>query len=234
MNGLLIGILKLLGFNRYCPICRTPCKKFHQYGANPRKEAQCPKCGSLERHRLMYLYLKNETELFSRKMKLIHFSPENCLRKVFEKQNNIEYVTADLERADVDFKADMTKLPFKDNTYDAIICIHVLEHIVDDETALKELLRILKPGGWALIQVPMKTGKTFEDLSITDPEARLKNFGQSDHVRLYGEDFGEILISSGFRTKRLAYAQKFGDREIDYYRLLPDDKKTEYFYQCFK
>lgn len=234
MNGILTGILKIFGFYRYCPICKTPSKKFLQYGAHPREDAQCPKCGSLERHRLMYLYLMNETELFSNKMKLIHFSPENCLKNVFERQKNIEYVTADLEREDVDFKADMTKLPFKSDTYDAIICIHVLEHIEDDKTALKELLRILRPGGWALIQVPMKTGKTFEDPSITTPEARLKSFGQADHVRLYGEDFGEILFKSGFRVKRLAYAEKFNDREVDYYRLLPDDRKTEYFYQCFK
>ena len=167
-----------------CPICTKQFRKFLPFGVIPRKDAQCPHCGSLERHRLLWLYLQSRTDLFSKSVRLLHFAPEECFQNVFKKSKTMEYISADLYAHNAMIKMDITDIKFQDNIFDVVLCNHVLEHIVDDEKAMKELYRVLKPDGFAILQVPIDTTTeiTLEDFSITSPEERLHHYGQEDHV----------------------------------------------------
>ena len=174
------------------PIDGKTFRTFLPYGyEKTRENVLSPSTLSLERHRLFWLYLKNETDFFTARLKVLHFAPEQAFYKRFRKMDNLEYITTDLNSPLADVKADICKLPFKDQSFDVIFCNHVLEHIPDDTTALKELYRVLKPGGWGIFQVPqdLSREKTFEDNSITDKRERARIFGQYDHVRIYGRDY---------------------------------------------
>jgi SAM-dependent methyltransferase len=164
-----------------------------------------PSTLSLERHRLLWLYLKNETDFFTAKAKVLHFAPEQAFYKKFRNLKNLEYTTTDLNSPLADVKADICDLPFTTNEYDIIFCNHVLEHIPDDTKAMQELLRVLKPGGMAVLQIPQDLSRatTFEDNSITDPKERAEIFGQYDHVRVYVRDYFEKLRSIGFKVQEV-------------------------------
>ncbi len=210
--------LKTLGFfylgNKVeCPICNHRYKKFLPYGRiNSRENALCPNCLSLERHRLIWLYLKEETNFFSEKLNVLHIAPEHCYIKPFEKQHGENYITADIESPLAKVKMDIHQIPFGDNHFDAILCNHVLEHVKDDTQVVKEFYRVLKPGGWAILQVPFFNPvpeKTVEDNSITDPREREKVFGQDDHVRKYGKDYLQRINQSGFQAIEDSYSLNF-------------------------
>ena len=145
----------------------------------------------------------------------LHIAPEQSFIKRFRAMDNLEYITSDLESPLADVKADICDLPFGDDTFDIIFCNHVLEHIPDDHKAMSELFRVMKPGGWGILQVPMKNSleKTYEDFTITDPKERQKHFGQYDHVRWYGMDYFERLKSVGFSVDINFYSQKFSEQE---------------------
>ncbi len=163
----------------------------------------CPNCRSFDRERNVFLFLKDHTNLFSgSNLRLLHFAPEKNLADQIAAQHNIKYITADLDGNRADEKQDITQLTHGDDSFDAIICVHVLEHVPDDNNAMREMLRVLRPGGWALILVPIKKGldKTLEDLSVTDPDERARLYGQSDHVRYYGKDFYDKLHHAGFQV----------------------------------
>ncbi|MCK6577645.1 MAG: methyltransferase domain-containing protein [Anaerolineae bacterium] len=132
---------------------------------------------------------------------LLHFAPEPCMQSRFRKMSAIRYTTADLFRTDVTLQTDITKIRAEDNSFDVIYCSHVLEHVLEDRQALRELFRVLKPTGWALLQVPIKLESTYEDASITDPQDRLRVFGQKDHVRIYGIDFLDRVKDAGFEVR---------------------------------
>jgi len=186
------------------PIDGKSFKKFLPYGyENQRENVLSPSTLSLERHRLLWLYLKNETELFTTPIKLLHFAPEQAFYKRFRKMKNLEYITTDLNSPLADVKADICNLPFEDNSFDFILCNHVLEHIPDDTKAMKEL----------------KRANTFEDNSITSRKERAKIFGQYDHVRVYGRDYFDKLRSIGFKVKEVNYTQTLSASEIDTFRL---------------
>lgn len=163
----------------------------------------------------MWLYLQNETQFFTEKLKVLHIAPEQEFLRRFKKMDNLDYTSADLFSPIVDVKADILDLPFADNSFDVIICNHVLEHIVEDRKAMSELYRVMKPGGWGILQVPMKNSleKTYEDFTITDPKERQKYFGQYDHVRWYGMDYFDRLRSVGFQTEINFYSQKFSESD---------------------
>lgn len=204
------------------PIDGKSYRKFLPYGyENVRENVLSPGTLSLERHRLFWLYLKNETDFFTENLKVLHFAPEQAFYKKFRKMKNLDYTTTDLNSPIADVKADLCALPFKDNEFNFIICNHVLEHIPDDTKAMEEIYRVLAPGGTAILQVPYKASleTTFEDDTITDPKERALIFGQYDHVRVYGMDYFEKLRTIGFKVESVDYTNQFSKSEIEKYRL---------------
>ncbi len=220
--------------NRFTdPIDEKSFKTFLSYGyGNQRNNVLSPSTLSLERHRLLWLYLKNETDFFSKDLKVLHFAPEQAFYSRFKKQKNLDYTTTDLESPLADVKADICNLPFENDAYDVILCNHVLEHIPDDTKAMRELYRILKPGGMAVLQIPqdLSREKTFEDNSITDKKERAKIFGQYDHVRVYGRDYFDKLRSIGFKVDAVDYTEKLSKEEVEKYCLA----KGEIIPVCYK
>lgn len=213
------------GLRFYCPLCGGYFRKLKPFGQNPRPHAQCPRCGSLERHRLLYLYLKNKTNLFRAKTNVLHFAPEQALSDILRKHPALNYWTADRAMREASLRCDLLKLPFQDQSVDVILCVHVLEHIPEDRTAMKELCRILKPDGWALLQVPIREHpETLEDLSITDPRERLRLFGNTGHVRYYGYDYKDRLEAAGFEVHVEEYARALGPKTVARLRLPPRER----------
>jgi SAM-dependent methyltransferase len=193
------SLLKFGGDVYYCPICEKGYKTFLP-GPAKRPLAICPKCHSFERHRFLWVVLQHlwSQGIISNKGKMLHFAPESCLSKKFKK--TFEYISADLNPEAAMVTMDITDIKYPDNTFDSIVCNHVLEHIPDDRKALSELYRVMKRGGWGSLQVPMRGPTTYEDEKITTPEAREIAFGQSDHVRFYGSDYYRRLQEVGFVT----------------------------------
>lgn len=205
------------GNNFTDPIDGKSYRKFLPYGYGKQREnALSPGTLSLERHRQMWLYLQNETDFFTKNYKVLHIAPEQEFLRKFKKMKNLDYTSADLFSPIVDVKADILDLPFGDETFDVVICNHVLEHIEDDSKAMSELYRVMKKGGWGILQVPMKNSleKTYEDFTIKDPKERQKHFGQYDHVRWYGMDYFDRLKAVGFIAEANFYSQKFSDADI--------------------
>ena len=200
--------------NRFhCPVCETCICRFYPFGVVPRPNALCPVCGSLERHRMIWLYFRNETNLFSPPLKkMLHIAPEACFVKKLGASPCIDYLTADLTDTAM-IRMDITDIQYPDNSFDVIYCSHVLEHIPDDRKAMRELARILQPSGWAILQVPLAIGNSVEDLSITDPKERERYFGQHDHVRVYGHDYKDRLVDAGFTVNVVKYMEGFSQAE---------------------
>lgn len=218
--------LALKGKNYTDPIDGKSFRTFLPYGyGTQRQNVLSPSTLSLERHRLLWLYLKNDTNFFSAKLKVLHFAPEQCFLNRFRAMDNLDYTTTDLNSPIADVKADICNLPFNDNQFDVILCNHVLEHILDDKTAMKELYRVLKPGGWGVFQIPqdLKREKTFEDNTITDKKERAKIFGQYDHVRVYGLDYFDKLRAVGFTVEAIDYSKNLTTEDLDKYRLAPGE-----------
>lgn len=209
--------------NRFTdPIDGRSFRTFLPYGyGKQRSNVLSPSTLSLERHRLLWLYLKRETDFFSKPLKVLHFAPEQAFYSRFRKQQNLDYTTTDLNSPLADVKADICHLPFADEVYDVVLCNHVLEHIPDDTKAMQELFRILKPGGMAILQIPQDLGReiTYEDDSITDKEERARIFGQYDHVRIYGRDYFDKLRSIGFKVEEVAYTKQLTKAEVEKYCL---------------
>ena len=211
------------GDNVNCPICRKSFNKFFPYGREVRDNALCTNCLSLERHRLLYLFLIKKTSLFNDKCNVLHIAPEGCLINVFRGSDNINYTTADLYSPLADIKMDIHKMPFENNSFDFILCNHVLEHVENDIIALKEIKRVMKKGGLGIVQVPFYNPipkKTFEDKSIKTDSAREIHFGQSDHVRKYGKDNTKRLESVGFNVKCYRPQELLNNSQIKKYGVL--------------
>ena len=218
LSFLLKPLIKIYFFgNKFVdPIDGSSFRKFLPYGYNKiRPNALSPSTFSLERHRLLWIYLERETDFFNKKIKVLHFAPEAAFYERLKKLKNISYKTIDLNSPLADIKADICNLPIKNDSYDFILCNHVLEHVLDDKKAMKELYRILKKGGTGIFQVPlnMSNKKTYEDFTITDPRERNKAFGQYDHVRVYGMDFFERLENVGFKVKKCEYTLELSKEE---------------------
>ncbi|PIR14218.1 MAG: SAM-dependent methyltransferase [Flavobacteriales bacterium CG03_land_8_20_14_0_80_35_15] len=208
-------------------------RRFLPYGyGQQRPNVLAPGTLSLERHRLLWLYLQNETSFFTAPLKVLHLAPEQCFLKRFKALKNLDYTTADLYAPHVDIKADICNLPFADAVFDVVFCNHVLEHITDDTKAMQELYRVLKPRGFGIFQIPqdLSKEKTYEDFSITSPAERTKHFGQYDHVRIYGRDYFNRLRAVGFKVQELNYCQNLSAKTIEQYRLVSD----EILPVCFK
>ena len=204
-----------------CPICGKKARKFMPYGITKRPNAMCPHCFSLERHRLLWLYLKNETGLFESKPKLLHVAPEQCYMKPLERLLGDNYLTADLDSPLAKIKMNIQAIPFPDGEFDVIFCNHVLEHVDDDRQAMREFYRVMKPGGWGVLLVPINANRTttYEDPTITDKKGREKAFGQWDHVREYGTDYTDRLREAGFTVETVEYAKAVSPEQQAYYSL---------------
>lgn len=209
--------------NRFTdPIDGKSFRTFLPYGyGHQRNNVLSPSTLSLERHRLLWLYLQNETDFFTKELKVLHFAPEQAFYKRFRKQKNLQYTTTDLESPLADVKADICNLPFEDNSFDFILCNHVLEHIPDDKKAIQELYRILKPGGIGIFQIPQDLNRevTFEDNSIVDKAERARIFGQYDHVRVYGRDYFDKLRAIGFKVDEVDYTKNMSANLVEKYCL---------------
>jgi predicted SAM-dependent methyltransferase len=204
------------------PIDGKRFRKLLPYGyKTQRANALSPSTFSLERHRLLWLYLKNETNFFSAQKNVLHIAPEQCFFKLFKKQSNLDYITLDINSPIADVKADVCNLPFDDEVFDIVFCNHVLEHIVDDKKAMSELYRVLKKGGMGIFQVPQDLTRetTYEDNTITSSKERTKHFGQYDHVRIYGRDYFNRLRKVGFQVQEVNYSKTLPKNQVKKYCL---------------
>ena len=215
-NALQGGRCRSRAFSTWGAAANAPC-------AVRAADALCPSCLSLERHRLLWLYLTRETDLLRRPQRILHIAPEVCLMKRL-RHRAADYTTADLESPLAELHFDVLRIPLPDASYDVLICNHLLEHVADDRRALGEFYRILRPGGWGILLSPVDRSRaaTFEDDSITDPEERTRIFGQYDHRRIYGRDYGGRLREAGFEVREIDYAARFSAEERRRYAL-PDD-----------
>ena len=227
---------------RECPICGERCVEFAPFGSLLFEKEQCPHCGSLSRQRSLYLVMEREIGIFneSKDIRILHFAPEPALYQLFDEKENIDYVTADLNKDDfkrelyfftsgktskyfenpqdyIKEKIDVQSIPFEDNSFDYIIINHVLEHVPQDRKAMSEMSRVLKPGGIAFISVPVEGEITNEDERINTPELRLKYYMDPTHLRLYGRDVKERLEECGFEVAEYDNAEYFSKEELDLY-----------------
>lgn len=202
----------------YCPWCRGSFRTFLQYGVpiHPHLNTYCPRCNAFERHRLLRIYFEDRTQLLQTPCDLLHIAPEYMIQRAFRAIHGARYVSVDYDSSLAMMHADLTALPFSDDRFDFILCSHVLEHIPADRQAMAELFRVLRPGGWAMLPVPLDWTRadTLEDPRIIDPRERARVFGQSDHVRLYGRDYLERLAGVGFQVRVEAYAATLGPEVV--------------------
>ena len=226
--------LLMAGKKRHCPLCGGSFHRFLSKGDPVRAEAMCPRCLSLERHRLLGLFLRRDLSLGKNPVSLVHFAPEPGIREHLKALPTLHYVTCDLVPGRGDVAADLARLGFRSETFDMVLCCHVLEHVQDDNTALHELWRILKPGGLAILQVPLSGDITDEDSSITDLEERRRRFGQEDHVRLYGKDFKNRLQNAGFQVEVVEYSKQLDVVEIERSRLMANDDAEDWIFLAHK
>lgn len=218
-----------------CPVCEKKFRKFLSYGSKVahRENVMCPYDLTLERHRLMWLYLKNESNFFTaEKLNVLHIAPEQCFHQRFKAQKNLNYLTGDLLSPIADMHFDLHAIPLEDNQYDVIFCNHVMEHVDDALQCMKELYRVMKPGGWGILQVPQDRNRTstYEDASIVTPEEREKHFWQYDHVRLFGLDYPDWLRKAGWEVTEYDPNDYFSPELMERYRL----QKQEVLYVVHK
>jgi SAM-dependent methyltransferase len=193
--------IRWFGWQRYCPVCKSDVRRFLPGGVVLRLNAICPVCGSAERHRLAWHFIENHTDLLDgREKSLLHVAPEYEISNRLKRANFLDYWTSSFDGKNTRAKIDITQISFPDNHFDAIYCSHVLEHVTEDRKAIHEFWRILRPGRWALLQVPVIPGLTItvEDEAIVDPNERARVYGQWDHVRAYGSDYPDRLREAGF------------------------------------
>lgn len=207
-----------------CPVCEHSYSKFLPYGRIARPNALCPNCLALERHRLMWLFLREKTDFFSAKLRVLHIAPEHCFIERFEALPNLDYVTADIESPLAKVKMDVHDIPFPDNSFDVVFCNHVLEHVQDDLKACSEFNRVLKPTGWGILQSPVyNLEKTLEDNSIIDAAERERIFGQRDHVRKYGKDYAARLRNSGIKIEENHFVKELDPALVSKFALPIDE-----------
>ncbi len=210
-----------------CPICKRNFSKFLSYGSNEalRQNVLCPHCLSLERHRLLWIYLNQSTNFFTSTHRMLHIAPEQCFYHRFKKLKNLDYVTGDLLSPLAEHHFDLHSIPFDDASFDVILCNHVLEHVDDASQCMRELYRVLKPGGWAIMQVPIdySRSETIEDPSIITEADREKHYWQKDHLRLFGRDYGLWLQEAGFSVKEDHYVENIDAQLRSRFRLQKEE-----------
>ncbi|MCP3919753.1 MAG: methyltransferase domain-containing protein [bacterium] len=170
----------------------------------PNSDGYCPRCNSKARHRRIWLYLEEHTDVLVEDLCVLEVAPWWALARRLQRQPNVRYVGLDQRRTgpQVTLIGDARSIPLESSTVDALLCVHVLEHVVEDQRAIAELFRVLRPGGWAVVSVPLRLDRmTDEDPLVTDPDERGRRFGERGHVRFYGIDLTERLEASGFGVR---------------------------------
>ncbi|MBQ4533080.1 MAG: methyltransferase domain-containing protein [Alistipes sp.] len=217
-----------VGRGKECPLCGCRRRKFLPYGyVTQRENALCPNCLALERHRTLWLWLLRESDIGRGAIalpRLLHVAPEVALMRKFSRiyaKQPADYVTADLESPLADLHFDIQHIPLEDESFDVVICNHIMEHVEDDRLAMREILRIMRKGGWGVILSPVDLQRetTFEDDTITDEAERTRIFGQYDHRRIYGRDYAERLREAGFEVYECDYANLIPAKEKELYAL---------------
>jgi SAM-dependent methyltransferase len=205
-----------------CPCCGELATSFLPHGVKRRENARCPNCGSVERHRLQWLYLRDKTDLFTEPHEVLHFAPESGLQRHLKSLPTIKYHGADLKSVRAEEHFDICAIPYPADSFDVILCSHVLEHVPDDRRAMSELFRVMKPGSWGLIEVPFdgKLDETQEDPSVTTDEDRIRLYGNKGHLRRYGRDYPDRLRAAGFKVTSNRYAMELSPALVERYRLL--------------
>ena len=235
-----------LGNRLECPFCGWHFRRFRPagfhypviiekrvIGGHWHEDNVCPRCMSNARERLAYLFLKDRTSVFQDQARLLHIAPEPQLARVFKRSPNLKYVSADLFEPGVMSRFDIQKTPFPDETFDAVVCNHVMEHVSDDSVAMREIRRIVKPGGWAMLQVPIALAldRTIEDPTATTDEQRIEKFGQEDHVRLYSRpDYIARLQAAGFSVTAESYPLALGSDKVRKFALVEEEE----VFLCYK
>ena len=207
-----------------CPVCEHGFDRFK--AAWNRPAALCWRCGAHERHRAQWLLFERRPQLLAGARSMLHFSPEWCLRHRLAQRPGLRYVTSDLDATQsADLRLDVTALDLPAGAFDAVICSHVLEHVPDDDAAMRELRRVTAPGGFTLVMVPLALDRatTYEDASITAPEDRRRAFLQHDHVRLYAPDIAGRLAAAGFAVEVVDMAAELGPEGAARHGLLTSD-----------
>ena len=207
--------LRYQGNKVECPCCDGKFSTFLAYGNVPREQAVCPRCNALERNRVLWLYLTKVLNIQEKKWKILHFAPERTLEKRMKQLKKLTYIGADLNPDLADYQMDITQIPHKENEFDLIICSHVLGHVPDEGLAIREMKRVLKKDGLAIVMtvIDLNNSKTYENEAIKTPEERLKNYGEDDLTRLHGLDFGQRLKTQGFEVEALDYRLTFSEAE---------------------
>ena len=239
-NNIRISALKLKaplykGGNYDCNCCGKSFRKFLPKGNVSRANAKCPYCSSLERVRVLDLFLENELRLSEKSgLKILHFAPEEVLAKKLSELKDVMYIDGDIHPAYASHVIDVTAINFPDNYFDLIICSHVLGHVPDEAKAISELHRVLKPDGDALVMtlLDLNTEKTYENSAVVTPQDRLKHYGEHDLARLHGTDFGSRLEVSGFNVERIDYRLQLP--EAIQLRNSLGDGQREVIYRCRK
>jgi SAM-dependent methyltransferase len=201
------------GEQHFCPICGNSIRHFLRL-YRP-YHLWCPICGSLQRHRLLWLFYNSQYFQFPLyQHHMLHIAPEPALETRFKKIPNMIYLSADLDISKAMVKMDVSNVQFPENSFDILQCSHVLEHVVDDQKALNEFWRILRPNGIAILLVPISGRLTYEDPGIISPDQREKAFGQFDHVRSYGMDFIERVAKARFVVKTVTPFDLVDNQEL--------------------
>lgn len=213
------------GLKYQCPVCGWRQRAFRPMAAlDPTFNDWCSRCGSLGRHRLVWLYLKNKTNFFTAPLKVLHLAAEGCFRSRFRKLRYLDYTVADIAGGDAPGieMLDVTDIRKPDNLYDVVLCIHVLQHVEDDLRAISEIYRVLKPGGWAILnsRYDERLPTTHEVASKLSPADRQKLMNQMDPLfRVYGRDFKQRIASAGFNVENMDYKQELGTEIVEKYSL---------------
>jgi SAM-dependent methyltransferase len=208
-------------------LCRTRVPAFDPYGVKRiTPDRKCPTCGSLERHRLVWLFFGLRTDLFTRRGRMLHIAPEATMSSRISQLPGLDYLTGDLDPTRAMVQMDITDIHEPDDAFAVIYVSHVLEHVPDDVQAMRELRRVLAPDGWAVLEVPIFGETTREDPSITDPAERTRLFGQHDHVRMYGHDgeYERRLRQAGFDVEVVDLAGELGPAATRRFRLQPNER----------
>jgi SAM-dependent methyltransferase len=217
-----------------CNCCENEFSMFLAYGNEKRENAACPKCNALERNRVLWMYLEKELTIRHKNWRVLHFAPERTLEKKLKSLSNLTYFGVDINPQLADYQVDIIDIPYKENTFDLIICSHVLGHVPDEAKAIQELKRVLAPSGLAIILtvININNKDTYENPNVKTPLERLAHYGEDDLLRLHGMDFGQRLANQGFQVERLDYRLTFS--EADQQRFGLGRGEREVLYLCKK